>query len=106
MQRVEHKVFPLVGPHVPGDDVGTAGDHHRVDIAADQHLAMAVDGRHRIVIAAIAHQGQRADPARLLVVSVAGETLLIAGSVAGLLPLDAQALHSAFLVGDNLSGKR
>ena len=40
------------------------------------------------------------------IVSVAGETLLIAGSVAGLLPLDAQALHSVFLVGDNLSGKR
>jgi hypothetical protein len=39
-------------------------------------------------------------------VSVAGEILLIAGSVAGLLPLDAQALHSVFLVGDNLSGKR
>jgi hypothetical protein len=39
-------------------------------------------------------------------VSVAGETLLIAGSVAGLLPLDAQALHLVFLVGDNLSGKR
>jgi hypothetical protein len=40
------------------------------------------------------------------IVSVAGETLLIAGSVAGLLPLDAHALHSVFLVGDNLSGKR
>ena len=39
-------------------------------------------------------------------VSVAGETFLIAGAVAGLLPLDAQALHSVFLVGDNLSGKR
>lgn len=39
-------------------------------------------------------------------VSVAGETFLIAGAVAGLLRLDAQALHSVFLVGDNLSGKR
>ena len=39
-------------------------------------------------------------------VSVAGETLLIAGAVAGLLSLDAQALHSVFLVGDNLSGER
>jgi hypothetical protein len=35
-----------------------------------------------------------------------GRDLLIADSVAGLLPLDAQALHSVFLVGDNLSGKR
>ena len=39
-------------------------------------------------------------------VSVAGTTLLIVGSEAGLLLLDAQALHSVFLVGDDLSGKR
>ncbi len=56
MQRVEHEVFALVGADVPGDDVGAAGDHHRVDVAADQHLAMAVGGRHRVVGAAVAHQ--------------------------------------------------
>jgi hypothetical protein len=39
-------------------------------------------------------------------VSAAGETLLIAGWVADLLPLDAQALHSVFLVSDDLSGER
>ena len=39
-------------------------------------------------------------------VSVAGTTLLIVGSEAGLLLLDAQALHSVFLVGDDLSGER
>src|SRR5438105_5017602 len=45
-------------------------------------------------------------PAYCKVVSVAGTTLLIVGSEAGLLLLDAQALHSVFLVGDDLSGKR
>ena len=52
--------------------VGAAGDHHRVDVAADQHLAMAVGGRHRVVGAAIAHQRQRADPARPLLAGVVG----------------------------------
>ena len=41
-------------------------------------------------------------------VSVAGETLLIVGSAVSPVycALDAQALHSVFLVGDDLSGKR
>ena len=45
---------------MPGDHVGTARDHHLVDIAADQNLAMTVGRRHRVVGAAVAHQGQRA----------------------------------------------
>ena len=48
----------------------------------------------------------KAKPSREKKVSVAGTTLLIVGSEAGLLRLDAQALHSVFLVGDDLSGKR
>ena len=63
MQRVEDKVLALVGARMTGDHLGPAGDHHLVDVAADQHLAVAVGGRHRIVGAAIAHQRQRADPA-------------------------------------------
>ena len=55
-----------------GDDVGGARDHHLVDVAADQNLAVAVGGRHRVVGAAIAHQRQRADPARLLVAGIVG----------------------------------
>ena len=27
-----------------GDHLGSAGDHHLVDVAADQHLAMALSG--------------------------------------------------------------
>jgi hypothetical protein len=72
VQRIEDKVLPRVGARMPGDDVGAAGDHHVVDVAADQHLAMSVGGRHRVVGAAIAHQGQRADPARLLLAGVVG----------------------------------
>ena len=55
-----------------GDCLGPAADHHLVDIAADHHLAVAVGGRYRVVGAAIAHQRQRADPARLLLAGVVG----------------------------------
>ena len=72
MQRVEDEVLALVGARMPGDHLGAAGDHHLVDIAADQNLAVAVGGRHRVVGAAIAHQRQRADPARLLLAGVVG----------------------------------
>jgi hypothetical protein len=36
-----------------------------MDIAADQYLAVAVGSRDRIVIAPVAHQRERADPAGL-----------------------------------------
>ena len=55
---------------MPRDDVGAAGDRHLMDVTADQHLAVTVGGRYRVIIAAVAHQGQRADPARLLVAGV------------------------------------
>src|ERR1700676_5236649 len=38
----------------------------QLHITADQDLAMSVCGRHRVVVAAIAHQRQRADPRGLL----------------------------------------
>jgi transposase len=72
MQRVEHEVLVRVGTRVPGDLLAGAGDHHFVDITADQDLAMSVCGRHRIVVAAIAHQRQRADPRRLLFAGLIG----------------------------------
>ena len=43
-----------------------------MDVAADQHLAVAIGSRHRVVVAAIAHQGQRADPGRLLLAGFIG----------------------------------
>jgi hypothetical protein len=56
MQRVEDDVLALVGARMAGDHLGPAADHHLVDVAADQHVTMAVGGRHRVVGAAIAHQ--------------------------------------------------
>jgi hypothetical protein len=56
MQRVENEVLALVGAWMTGDHLSAAGDHHLVDVAADQNLAVPVGGRHRVVGAAIAHQ--------------------------------------------------
>jgi hypothetical protein len=33
-----------------------------VDVTADQHFAVTVGSRHRVVAASVAHQGERADP--------------------------------------------
>ena len=72
MQRVEDEVLALVGARMTRDHLGPAADHHLVDVAADQNLAVTIGGRHRIVGAAIAHQRQRADPARLLLAGIVG----------------------------------
>src|SRR5689334_14945878 len=72
MQRVEDEVLALVGARMTGDHLGPAGDHHLVDIAADQYLAVPEGGRHRVVGAAIAHQQLRTDPACLLLAGVIG----------------------------------
>src|SRR5262249_29538545 len=45
MQRIENEVLALVGASMPGDHLNPAGDHHLLDIIADQHLAVAVGGR-------------------------------------------------------------
>jgi hypothetical protein len=55
---------------MPGDHLGSTGDHHRTDAAADHHFTVAIGGRYRVVGAAIAHQRRRADPARLLLAGV------------------------------------
>ena len=55
-----------------GDHLTAAGDHHLVDIAADQNLAVPVSGRHRVVGAAIAHQQLRTDPTGFLLARVVG----------------------------------
>ncbi len=40
-----------------GDHLCPAGDHHLVDVAADQNLAVPVGGRYRVVGAAAADKG-------------------------------------------------
>src|SRR5947208_1244729 len=42
MQRVEDEVLALVGARMTGDHLGPAGDHHLLDIAADQEMARRV----------------------------------------------------------------
>jgi hypothetical protein len=72
MQRVEDEVLAGVGAPVAGDLLAAADDRHPVDIAADQHRAVAVGGRHRVIVVAIAHQRQRADPTRSLLARLVG----------------------------------
>jgi len=55
------------------DHVGSAGDHHLMDITADQNLAMPVGGRDRVVIAAVANQRQRTHPGGALVAGIIGD---------------------------------
>ena len=56
-----------------GDHLGAAGDHHLVDVAAHQHLAVAVGRRHRVVVAPVAHQRQRADPGAAPLAGLVGD---------------------------------
>ena len=49
VQRVEDEVLALIGARMTRDLLGAAGDYHLVDIATDQHFAVAIGGRHRVV---------------------------------------------------------
>src|SRR5690606_12264267 len=73
MQRVEDKVLLLPGTEMPCDYLRTAGNYHLMDVAAHQHLAMAIGTRDRIVVATIAHQRQRTDPCGALVAGIVGD---------------------------------
>ena len=64
VQRIEDQVLALIGAPVPDDHLGRAADHHLIDGAADQHLAMTVGYGHGVVVVAVAHQRQRAHPTR------------------------------------------
>ena len=72
MQRVEDELLALIGARVPGDDRRPAGDHHLLDIAPHQHRAVAIGGRHRVVVAVVAHQRQCRDPGRFAVAGLIG----------------------------------
>ena len=69
-----------------GDDLGAAADHHPVHVAFDQHIPMSVGHRHRVVVGAVPHQGQRTDPAGLLVAGVIGHCVARATARPGLAP--------------------
>jgi hypothetical protein len=72
VQRVEDEVLALVGPGMTGDLRGAAGDYYFMDITADQHLTMAILGRHRVVVAAVTYQRQRVDPCGLRFTGIVG----------------------------------
>jgi hypothetical protein len=44
---------------MPRDHFVAGTDYHLMHIAFDQHLAMTIGSRHRVVVVAIANQGQR-----------------------------------------------
>jgi hypothetical protein len=72
VQRVEDEVLARVRALVPGDHLRPAGDHHLLDIALHQHRAVAVGGRHRVVVALITHERERGDPGRPPVAGLIG----------------------------------
>src|SRR3954465_4525985 len=72
MQRVEDELLALIGGRVPGDDRRPAGNHHLPDIAPHQYRAVAIGGRHRVVVAVVAHQRQCRDPGRFALASLIG----------------------------------
>src|SRR5947209_20314858 len=49
---------------MPGDHFAAMSDHHFMHIPLHQHLTMPVLGGNGVVVGAIAHQRQRADPRR------------------------------------------
>jgi hypothetical protein len=51
VQRLEQHVLSLVGPAMAGDHRCATANHHLLDIAADQDLAVAIGHRYRVVIA-------------------------------------------------------
>ena len=70
VSRLEDQFLPPVATPMPGDLLTPAHDHDVVDVAFHDHRPVAVGGRHRVVIAAVAHQRQRRDPRRALVAGV------------------------------------
>ena len=72
VKRVEVEVLSFRETAMASDDLGAAGDHHLVDIAAHQNVTMSVGARDGIIIAAITHQRQRTDLGGEPVASILG----------------------------------
>jgi hypothetical protein len=72
LERIEDQVLTLVRAGMAGDGLRAAADHHPVDVAADQDLAMAIGYRDGIVVAPVAHQRERTHPSRTLGPGVIG----------------------------------
>ena len=71
VSRLEDQLLPPVATPMPTrSPQAPAHDHDLVHVAFHYHRPVAVGGRHRVVIAAVAHQRQRRDPRRALVAGV------------------------------------
>ena len=70
MDRIEDHILPVMGAWMPGNDLGAATDDHLMDIAPDPDFLVAVGDGHRVVVAPVAHQGERVDPRALLVAGI------------------------------------
>lgn len=57
---------------MPRDDLAGVADHHRIHVPFHLDLAMAIAGRHGVVVAAVTHQADRAHPARPLIAGIKG----------------------------------
>ena len=64
VQRIEDQLLTPVAATMTGDLLTPADDHDDVHVALHHHVAVAVGGWHRVVVAAVAHQRQRRDPRR------------------------------------------
>jgi len=72
MERIADEAAVLVSALVPGYLLTIAGDDYPVDETLHDDIAMAIDGRRRVVASAIADQRRRGDPPRLLLASFEG----------------------------------
>lgn len=72
VQWIKHEVAALIGALVPRDDLAGVADHHRIHVPFHLDLAMAIAGRHGVVVAAVTHQADRAHPARPLIAGIKG----------------------------------
>ena len=70
VDRIEDHILPVVGTGMAGNDLCAATDNHLMDIATDPDFVMAVGDGHRVVVALVAHQGQRVDPRAQLVAGI------------------------------------
>ena len=57
---------------MPGDHLGTTADNHPVHVSPDQHVAVSVGHRHRVVVDPVPDQGQGTHSARLFVAGIVG----------------------------------
>ena len=70
MPRIADQHFTVIAATMAGDLLTATHDHDLVHVAFHHHRAVTVGGRHRVVVAAVAHQRQRRDPRRALVARV------------------------------------